>query len=154
MMKFIKKNKLAIIACIIVILLIVLAFQLKEIFAPEVGSAIYGNRLDGIEAVKISKDTLNRIEDNLKEDGVSKVTSRISGRTVEIIITVNSDVSIDTAKEYANKTLEPFSEEQKKYYDFQIFVKKDSDSSEFPIIGYKQKTKDNISWSKDRRENG
>ncbi len=154
MMKFIKKNKLAIIACIIVILLIVLAFQLKEIFAPEVGSAIYGNRLDGIEAVKISKDTLNRIEDNLKEDSVSKVTSRISGRTVEIIITVNSDVSIDTAKEYANKTLEPFSEEQKKYYDFQIFVKKDSDSSEFPIIGYKQKTKDNISWSKDRRENG
>ena len=108
MIKIIKKNKLAVIGCVIVILLIVLAFQLKEIFAPEVGSAIYGNRLDVIDSVKINKDTLNRIEDNLKEDSVSKVTSRISGRTVEIIITVNSDVSIDTAKEYENKSLQPF----------------------------------------------
>lgn len=154
MMKFIKKNKLAVIGCVIVILLIVLAFQLKEIFAPEVGSAIYGNRLDGIDSVKIKQDTLNRIEENLKDDSVSKVTSRISGRTVEIVITVNSDVSIDTAKEYGNKSLQPFSEKEKKYYDFQIFVKKDSESSEFPIIGYKQKSKENISWTKDRRENG
>lgn len=153
MMKFIKKNKLAVIGCIIIVLLIALVFQLKALFAPEVGSAIYGNRLDGIDAVKIKNDTLNRIKEVLKEDSVSKVTSRVSGRTVEIVLTVNSDVSIDTAKSYGNKALEPFSDSQKKNYDFQVFIKKDNDSSEFPIIGYKQKSKESISWSKDRREN-
>lgn len=148
-MDYIKKNKLTIIVIVLFLILVFAAVQFTNIFFAS-SDAVYGNRLEGIENVKISKNTIDQVKSSFQEDGVSKTTVRISGRTVEIILTVNSDVSLDTAKSYANKSLEPFSEEQKGYYDFQIFVKKENESENFPIIGYKQKAKESITWSKDR----
>ena len=56
----------------------------------------------------------------------------------------------DTAKSLANKVLEEFDADQKSFYDFQVFVKKDNDASDFPIIGYKQNKKEGFTWTKDR----
>lgn len=148
-MDFIKKNKLTIIIIALFLLLVFAAVQVKNIFFSS-DSAVYGNRLEGIEKVKISNNTIDQVKSSFTEDGISKTTVRISGRTVEIILTVNSDVSLDTAKSYGDKALGPFSEEEKKYYDFQIFVKKENESENFPIIGYKQKGKESITWTKDR----
>ena len=149
-MEFIKRNKTTIFIIVIFLILVFFAAKLKSAFFPDERTAIYGNRLEGIEEVTISKSTFDKVKENFKEDGVSKITTRVSGRTVEIIITVNSEVSLDVAKSYGNKSLEAFSDKEKKYYDFQIFIKKDSESAEFPIIGYKPKSKEHISWTKDR----
>ena len=46
--------------------------------------------------------------------------------------------------------IETLTKDEKKFYDIQIFVKKDSDASNFPIIGYKHHAKDKFSWTKDR----
>lgn len=149
-MNFIKKNKFTVIAIGVFLILLILLIQVKNIFFPNAGNAIYGNRLDGIDKVKVSDTVKTEVKNKLKEEATSKVSVRTSGRIVEIIITVNSDVSVETAKEYANKAIEPFSKEQLKYYDFQVFVTKDSDAKEFPIIGYRHHKNDNFVWTKDR----
>ena len=145
-MKYIKKNKKMFIAIGIFLLLVILLIPVKNALFPNTGKAIYGDRLDGIDKVKISNKTLASIEDKLKEDSVTKVSSRISGKTVEIILTV----SLEVAKGYGDKALEVFSDAEKKYYDFQVFITKDSESEEFPIIGYRHHSKDSITWTKDR----
>lgn len=149
-MKYIEKNKKMFIAIGIFLLLVILLIPVKNALFPNTGKAIYGDRLDGIDKVKISNKTLASIEDKLKEESVTKVSSRISGKTVEIILTVSSDVSLEVAKGYGDKALEVFSDAEKKYYDFQVFITKDSESEEFPIIGYRHHSKDSITWTKDR----
>ncbi len=149
-MNFIKRNKGTIIAIAIFLVLVVALFQLKIIFFPNTGKAIYGNRLEGIENVQISNETYDKVKKSLSEDAVSKVTTKLSGKIVKIFITVNNDVSLETAKSYGDKSLEPFSAEQKKYYDFEIYVEKKEESPQFPIIGYKHHSKEKISWTKDR----
>lgn len=150
-MSFIKRNKITLIAIIIFLILVLGLFQIKNIFFPEEGSAIYGNRLEGIETVEITKQTKEEVKTKLDET-VTSTEVRVAGRLVNISLTVANDVSKDTAKSYANKALEAFSEEQKKYYDFQIFIKKDMETQEFPIIGYRHHNKDGFTWTKDRTE--
>ena len=38
----------------------------------------------------------------------------------------------------------------KNYYDIQFIIENDTNTAEFPIIGYKHHTKPEISWTKDR----
>lgn len=147
-MDFIRKNKFTILAIVIFLVLVILLVQVKNIFFPNEGSAIYGNRLEGIEKVEITKDKKNTIKDSLSSDGMTtEVSIRLSGKIINVNIVVNDEVSVDTAKGLSNKVLENLSDEEKKYYDIQIFIDKKSESEEFPIIGYKHHAKDNFSWS-------
>lgn len=151
MKSFIKNNKFTIIAIAIFLVIVLLLVQVKNIFFPSGEKAIYGDRLKGIEEVEISKTEQNEVVKALKDDASIKNASlRISGKTVEIVITANDDVDVNTAKGFANKSIEQFSEEQKKFYDFQVFIKKDTEESNFPIIGYKHHNKDNFTFTKDR----
>ena len=149
-MNFIKRNKFTIIAIVIFLLFVALLIVVKNFFFPNSADALYGNRLDGIEEVEISDSTIDEVKEKLSEESVSSTTARISGRTVEIIITANDDVSLETAKTYVDKAIEPFSEEEKGYYDFQVFVKKNTEANDFPIIGYRHRTSDKFTWTKDR----
>lgn len=149
-LKYIKKNKKMFIVIGVFLLFVVLLIPIKTVLFPNSGKAIYGNRLDGIEKVPISSKTSKNLKDKFKEDAVRNVTYRVSGKTVELIITVAPEVSIDTAKKYGDKSLEVFSEAQRKFYDFQIFVTKEETSTEFPIIGYKHHSKSSITWTKNR----
>ncbi len=149
-MNYVKRNKGTIIAIILFLILVVVLFQLKNIFFPNSGKAIYGNRLEGIEEVEISEETYEKVKTTLKEESVSEVSTDISGKLVKIFITVNEDVDLDKAKSYGTKVLEPFSTEQKNYYDFQIYIEKTGDTEHFPIIGYKHHSKGTISWTKNR----
>ncbi len=147
-MNFIKRNKKLLVIITVFLVALVAAIQLKNILFPS-GGAIYGNRLEGIEDVKISDDLDKQILDKLK-DITSKVEVRTSGRIVNITITVNSDVGVSTAKENAKKLLELFAEKQLNYFDIQVFMKKDTEETAFPIIGYKHQNKDGFTWTKDR----
>ena len=149
-MNFIKKNKVTILVIAIFAVCIFMIMGLINAFFPEEGTAIYGNRLDGIDKVEISDTTLKDLEDKFKDDAVKSVSARVAGRIIEIEMVVNDDVDPGTAKIYGNKALEVFSKEQKEYYDIQIFAKKDIEAEQYPIIGYKHKSKESISWTKDR----
>ncbi len=150
-MSFIRKNKFIIIAIGVFLILVILAFQIVTMFFPKDGTALYGDRLDGIENVELTKTKLTKIEDALKENEIVKKASvSVQGKIVEVIITVQDDTSVDSAKELNTTVLNSLEEDEKKFYDIQIFVKKDTDATDFPIIGYKHHARDNFSWTKNR----
>ena len=63
---------------------------------------------------------------------------------------VNGDVSASVAKTNSKKVLELVAEKQLNYYDIQVFLKKETEATDFPIIGYKHQNKDKFTWTKDR----
>lgn len=146
-MNFLKRNKNIIIALAIFFGIMLLSIQVKNILIPNDGVAVYGNRLDG--KVEITEDIDKKIQDTLGES-VTDVKVRVSGRIINITYTVYGDVSKDAAKSYAQKALELFTNEEKSYYDFQFYVLKDGEATDFPIIGYRIQNSDRITWTKDR----
>ena len=145
-----KKNKYTIIAVVLFIIWVFCLFEAKQLFFPNEGKAIYGDRLVG--KVEVSKDTYKNVESKLKENTkVTDVTVRESGKLINVSITVSQDTSIDEAKSLKSAVLEPFNDSQKGYYDFQIFVTKNEESeNNFPIIGYKHHNSGDFVWTKDR----
>ena len=147
-MNFIKRNKKLLVVITVFLVALVAAIQLKNILYPS-GGAIYGNRLDGIEEVKLAEDLDKQIQEKLK-DFVSKVEVRTSGRIINITMIVNPDISSSVAKDNSKNIFELFAEKQLNYYDIQVFLKKETDATDFPIIGYKHQNKDGFTWTKDR----
>ena len=84
--------------------------------------------------------------------GGGAVEVKVSGKIVNTTITTNDDTSLEDAKKLADSVLEEFTDEQKKFFDFQFFIKNEKNENQFPIIGYKQRARGNISWTKDRAE--
>ena len=151
MKNFIKNNKVTVVAFIICVIFVILVFAVKLTFFPNEGTAIYGDRLDGIEEVEITdkqqEDIIKSLED---KDEVKEVSCDIKGRTLNVLITVNDDVELDPAKALTSSITDILEEDQTSYYDIQVFISKDNDDTRFPIIGYKHQNKDEFSWTKDR----
>ncbi len=151
MKRYLKEHKVVVAAVIFMLIIVVLAFFVKGAFFTNSKNAVYGNRLDGIEKVRIDSKQKDEIVKHIEEDSaVKQAKYKLQGKIINIIITVNDDVGLDTAKKIADKSLEKLKDDQKKYYDVQVFVKKDTDAKDFPIIGYKQRSKGGFSWTKDR----
>lgn len=151
MKKFIKNNKLVVVTFIICVIFVILVFAVKLTFFPNEATAIYGDRLDGIEEVEITEKEQDNIVKALEDrDEVSDASCDIQGRILNVIITVNDDVELDAAKTLTTSITDNLEEDQTTYYDIQVFVSKDNDDSRFPIIGYKHQNKDEFSWTKDR----
>ena len=139
---------MAVVVFLIVILLLV---QIKNIFFPSEEKAIYGNRLEGSSSVRISKDKKKSIENNIVADGIaSKASVRVSGRIIEVMITVEAEASVDAAKDLTDKILDKLNKSEERYYDVQVFINKTEATSNFPIIGYKHHKKKHFSWTKNR----
>lgn len=148
-MEFIKKHKmLAIFITALLIFLLIILFVLKQ-FMYDTNKSEYGNRLDGINQVEIDKTQINKIETELAAlEKVKSVKYDLKGRLVNILIVVQKDTSLDEAKERGNKVLEYLDDDQKSYYDIQIFVSNEDDSVEgYPFIGYKHKTQETVAWN-------
>ena len=150
MKSYLRKHlKLLVILSVFIILVISAFVAYSLIFVNN--SSKYGNRLDGIESVKLTNNMKSKIENNIKTLEITKkIKIELSGKIINIIVVVNDDIDTSKAKEISNKVLELLTDEQKKFYDVQIFVKKDSDDSKFPIIGYKHHNNENVKWTYDR----
>lgn len=150
--KFIKKNSSAVVGISVFILVIIVILIIKNVFMFDETKAIYGSRLDGIDKVKISSGQKSKAESKISED-VNKVKVKTTGKIVNITINTKNDTSIDDAKKMCDEVLKEFNDNQKKFYDFQFFVDNEGNNEQFPIIGYKHHSKDNITWTKDRAGN-
>lgn len=129
----------------------ILAFQVVRMFFPAEGTALYGNRLDGIEEVELSNNKLNKIASALEDnESVKEASVSVQGKIIEVIITAQDDTTVDAVKGLNTIILDALNKDEKGFYDIQIFVTKDTDASDFPIIGYKHYAKDDFSWTKDR----
>ena len=135
----------------IFVILVILVFQVVSVFFPKEGKALYGNRLEGIEKVEITDSKKEQIENSLKEDSITKEANvSVAGKIIEVIVIVQDDTTIDSAKTLSTKVLNSLNENEKIFYDIQVFIKKNTDANNFPIIGYKHHAKENFSWTKDR----
>ena len=152
MKNFIKNNKVTVVAFIICVIFVVLVFAIKLTFFPNEGTAIYGDRLDGIEKVEITDKQQKDIIKSLEDKGeVKSADTDIKGRTLNVLITVNDDVELDPAKALTSSVIDNLKKDQTSFYDIQVFISKDNeDDASFPIIGYKHQDKDSFAWTKDR----
>lgn len=152
-MKFIKKHKFTTFIIVVFVVGVIILHYLFNLFFINSGKPEYGNRLDGIETVQILDKDLTNIKDALKKKSdVKKVGINISGRTLDVVITVDDKMSIKDAKNIGKESYSYLTDKQIEYYSVQVFVKKDSkEKNDFPIIGYKQKGTKNLVWTKDRK---
>lgn len=151
-MKWIKKNKFTVIAIVIFVLLTIVGVKVKDIFFPNQRSAVYGDRLDG--KIPVESSVYEEVKTKLKENKiVEEVTINEIGRRIDIIVTVTNAAGKSESKKLLDNILDSFTEEQIKYYDYQLFVKKaDKAENDFPMIASKQHTQEVFSWTKDREK--
>lgn len=158
MLDYISRHKgLSIVIGLSLILFIILVFIFVSLFLGN-GEDKYGNRLDGIEEVKLSSKFLNEIETKLKEDeSIKDANVRLQGKVVYIVFEVNSDITTNTAKQIATNTLESFDEEELNFYDISYLIKwttieTDEEGNEkekvTAIAGTKHPLIEGIAWSK------
>lgn len=149
-MKFLKGHAKLIAIVVIFVLAVIILFSIyNSIFLNN--SSKYGDRLKGIDEVKVTSNLEKEIKENIKTLDITKsVEIEESGKIINVIALVNDDIEVNKSKEIGNKVIEKLSDKQKKYFDVQIFIKKSSKDEKFPIIGYKHHNKDNITWTKDR----
>ena len=152
-MNYLKRHKFTAVVIVVFIVCVMLLFFAWKTFFSNSGNPVYGNRLDGIDAVEVKETDQNKTKEELKKNNkVKEVNVNVSGRILQVVILVNDDVSITDAKKIGNASLNGLNDKQKEYYSVQVFVKKlDKDKNNFPIIGYKQKGTKNLVWTKDRK---
>ena len=150
-MKFVKEHKKAMVVVGIIVLTILAIVLVKKELSINESTAIYGNRLEGRKKVEISNSTKNKVKESLS-DSTNKVDVRVAGRIIYITIMANADANLESAKNLGNKSLESFSDAEKKYYDIQIMIDSEKETNQFPIIGYKSHNRSDISWTYDRAE--
>ena len=145
MKNFIKTHKKKCIIGGIIFLIVFLIIIIWLFIIPLFSNNKYGDRLDGIEEHKISSSTIDDIEDTLKEnDKVINVDYHNEGRILNFDITVSNDMSQDDAKKLGEVILDKISNKNKKYYDITVSVDTKEDNENYPIIGYKHKTRDDF----------
>lgn len=130
----------------IIVLFIILIISMIWLFiVPTFKTDKYGDRLKEINKHKISKEVIDKIKDKASSnDSVLKIDYHKEGRILNFTVTVDSNFGVEQSKEFVNGMIGEISEDDKKYYDIQIFVDSKDKSNNYPIIGYKNKNSDNI----------
>ena len=147
--KWIKRNKgLSIVLLLTLVLLIfIIAIFVKLLVGNS--SNKYGNRLDGIDEVKIDNDTYEGVKEEVMNTGFAQeVSVRLQGKIVYTTIVLNSDTTVDKAKEIASNTLDNYTEEELRFYDFSYFLKWNGEETDTVITGNKHHELDSITWVK------
>lgn len=150
---FIKNNKgLSILLGLTLILVIIILIILLE-FIREKNTNKYGDRLEGIEKVKINEKKVKEIEKTIsKNEEVEKVDIRIQGKIIYLNITYSNSTEISKAKEIADNSLDKFSEEELNFYDVSCFLieidDENEETEEFVITGNKHRNLDSFTYIK------
>ena len=148
-MKFLKKLISAIVALVVFVFVVVGLLYFKKVFNADEATAIYGSRLECRDKIEITYERINQVKSAIK-DSSNKTTIRIAGRIIEVIVDVKDGVSIQDAKNLGTPIVFAFTEEERAYYDIQIFLTNEKNTEQFPAIGYKHHTKPTLTWTKDR----
>lgn len=147
--KFVLKNKLLSILLFLLILIIILMLvAIKVLIFPSYKVSKYGNRLDGIQDVKLTEERVNEVKEKFDAvDGFTIDKFRLSGRILNVYIKADDKISIDKVKSSCKKLVSGFGENEIKFYDFQFFVTGPEDNKNYPMIGYKNKNSEGMDWN-------
>lgn len=142
--KFIIKNKVLSVLILLIILIFIFALVVIKIFVfPNYHTSKYGNRLDGIENVKIDDSRLDDIKNNFSSiEGFNFDGYRLSGKIINIYISITGDLSTDTIRDKCREIIKSFNEDEIKFYDFQFYV--DGEGEKYPMMGYKNANSEDL----------
>ncbi len=150
MILFLKKHKIGvIIVSIFVIIIIAMFVFVRSIFVSGHEGIIYGNRLEGIDKVRINEDTLTNIADEIKKnEQVKKVSKRLEGKLLNFMIDVSNETTLENAKKLVEPIINSLTEKEQSFYDIQVMITcNENEKSEiYPIISYKHKTSSEFVW--------
>lgn len=143
-MKKITEDKKRIILIIVVVLLVLLiVWFVKGFFVSQ--NRIYGNRLEGLSKVQVSKDRMKEMASVFREvEGVKKTDVRENGKIIHLLIDVDDNTDFNKLKDVSKKVVEVLNESQRKFYDVQVFFFGDGN---YPVIGYLHKGSTEFVWS-------
>lgn len=130
--------------CIVSILVGVIVY-----FVGQTTRDKYGNRLDGIDNVKITDTKKSEVINKIKENElVNNVNIDIKGKLIYVNIELKTGKHADS-EAICQTSLEAFSEDEKKFYDIQYIVSnKDNNKEEnFPVMGYIKAGNSVIKWT-------
>lgn len=149
--KIMKDNKYTVVAVILFVFLVILGYGVYSFLFPNIGSPVYGNRLDGIEKVEITTSQQKKLQESLKEkEYVNTVSSYIKGRIFNVVIEVKDKTSDKDAKALTTIIKDSLEEKQRAYFDLQVFIKNENEEAAgYPIIGYLNKEVEAFSYSQD-----
>lgn len=148
-LKWIRKNTGLFIVLLLTLVLLVFIMIIFVKLLMGNSSGKYGNRLEGIEDVKISEETYESVETEVMDTELAlEVSTRLQGRIVYTTIVLNSDTSVSEAKELASNTLDNYSEEELGFYDFSFFLKWEGEEADTVITGNRHHDLDSITWVK------
>lgn len=145
----IKRHIVLFILCVIALIAIIvmLIFFLKMSINT---SSRYGDRLDGIEKVELSKNDLSEIKKKIEEnEEVSSAKVRVQGKIVYIDISYKEGTDLAKAKEIASVAMDNFEDDEKAFYDFEFVINEDADKDDaWASIGAKNSSDAEISWTR------
>ena len=142
MKNFIKNHKKQCLIGGISILILFIIIIIWLFIIPIFSNNKYGDRLEEIEEHKISSSVINDIKSTIKENKmVSDVEYHNEGRILNFIITVSAEMNKEDAKKLSDILLEKISDKNKEYYDIQILIDTEEENENYPIAGYKSKSK-------------
>lgn len=157
MKKFYKENRVFVIlmgVALVCIAIIVAIFAMYIINSSTTDK--YGNRLDGIEDVKISSEKIGEMEEGvLAMAKVQDVSINVDGKTVKFIIDFDADATIVERQNAAISCLDFFEENYLNFYDLQFMITKstvEESSSDDIIFGARKSGASTITWSNNTKK--
>ena len=149
MKNFFRKYKKIIIIVVIVLVIIGVILGLFSLVAPDYRKSLYGNRLESINDHKIDSEKIADIKKDVKKlDFVSSIDYNLKGKIMNFVIVVTKDTKVTESKKIGNDILDKLDKNEKDNYDIQVFLISDEKSDNYPVIGYKHKTSDELVWTK------
>ncbi len=145
----IMRHKLLTLICLMAfVVIVVMLYIFFSLFIG--GNDKYGDRLKGIEKVKITVEDRNKVKEFIeKKEEVSKAVVRIQGKIIYVDIVFKDSVSVARAKEIAATVLDQFDKDEKAFYDIGFNLTQDKeDNKGFNVTGNKNAKLDSISWIK------
>ena len=148
--KFYQNNRIfVILMAISFFCLALILFALINYMFNQTKNDNYGNRLNGVESVKIEEKQQKEIKTQIEEnDNVDHASIRIKGKILYINIYIDEE-NLDDSKNIAIKSLDLLDEDQKTIYDihFIIDLAKEKEETVYPIMGSKKSDNTIITWT-------
>ena len=148
-MNFIKKHKVLISMLIVtVIVFSIIAFCFTKVFLSSGGNK-YGNRLNGIENYQITDLRFDSVKEKLMNNkNTTNMSASITGRIIKFFIEVKTETDELTVESLLNLILDNFTEEEKDFYDFEVFITNEKDVELYPMIAYKHRLNSSFTITK------
>lgn len=137
-MAFIRKHKIVIaLSAIFIVVLLAIIIILSSVLSEDENDK-YGSRIDGIENFKITNSRVDNIRGKVLENqNINKITFRLDGKLIKFFIEVKKDAGELNVESILNIIIDDFTEEEKQFYDFQVYITCEEKKESYPMIAYK-----------------